>query len=310
MKITIIGPGAMGTLFAGLLGRSKAKHEIWLLDKDAERAKIIESKGIAVEGISNFRQEVKATADADRIGPCHLVMIFTKSYDTRKALSSIKSLLGENANVLTLQNGLGNFQLISEVVGEDRAIGGITSHGATLLDTATIRHAGKGETVIGKPDGRISGDLRQVSAVFNEAGISTKISRDIDGVIWSKLIINAGINALASICCLPNGALLKYEGTKQLLHQAVSEAARVARRKRIKLIYDDPLQKAESVCTATSDNICSMLQDIIHHKRTEIDFINRAIVKQGKSYRVKTPANEMLARRVETMATNYKGSED
>lgn len=306
MKITIAGPGAMGSLFAAALERSKVKHDIWLLDKDPERAKRIGTNGIAIEGISNFKQKVKITSNAREIGPCELIILFTKSYDTDKALSSVKPLLADNTNVLTLQNGLGNLQLISEIVGEDRTVGGVTAHGATLLDTGRVRHAGKGQTLIGKPDGRIFADLRQISSVFNEAGIVTRISKDINSIIWSKLIINAGINALASICRLPNGALLEHEGTKEILRQAVFEATKVAKRKRVKLTYDDPLQKVESVCIATKDNICSMLQDIMHRRRTEIDFINGAIVRQGQSYGIKTPVNEILTQLVKSIESSYK----
>lgn len=296
----------MGSLFAALLERSKARHDIWLLDKDPDRAKKISTSGIAVEGISNFRQKVKITANAGEIGPSELIILFTKSYDTEKALGSIKPLLTDNTDLLTLQNGLGNLQLISELVGDDRAVGGTTAFGSTLLDIGRVRHAGKGETIIGKPSGRIFADLRQISSVFNEAGITTRISKDINGIIWSKLIINCGINGLAAICRLPNGALLEYEGTKEILRQGTLEATKVARRKKVKLIYDDPLQKVESVCAATKDNICSMLQDVLRKKQSEIDFINGAVVRQGKSCGIKTPVNEILTQLVKSIESSYK----
>jgi len=306
MKITIIGPGAMGCLFATLLERSKSKHDIWLLDKRPERAAKINAGNIVIEGATNLKLKVKATADAKVIGPSELVIIFTKSYDTDKALGSVKPLLGDDTNVMSLQNGLGNIQLISEVVGEDRSVGGTTAHGATLVDVGRVRHTGKGETVIGKPTGKIFGDLRQISSILNEVGIAARISRDVTGVIWSKLIINAGINALGAICRMRNGMLLKHEGAKEILRQSVFEATKVARRKKIKILYDDSLQKVESVCTATSENICSMLQDILKEKLTEIDSINGAIVRQGKSYGIKTPVNEMLEYLVKTIEASYK----
>jgi len=306
MKITVIGPGAMGCLFAGLLARSKAKHDVWLLDKYPQRAKKIGAKGLKVEGLSNFNQAIKASADAKAIGISGLVIVFTKSYDTESALTVIKPLLGENTNVLSLQNGLGNIELISEFVGEGQTIGGTTSYGATLLDIGRTRHAGKGETIIGKPTGKIYGDLRQVSALLNEAGIPTRISKDINSVIWSKLIINSSINALSAICGLSNGLLLNHEGAKELLRQAAVEAIKVAKRKKVKLIYEDPLQKVESVCRATSANISSMLQDVMHKKPTEIDSINGAIIRQGKSCGVKTPVNEMLLQLIKTIESSYE----
>ena len=305
MKIAIVGPGAMGCLFAARLGRSKAKPDVWLLDKDARRARKIEKKGICVEGLMNFRWRVRTTVDAGKIGHSELVILFTKSYDTEKALGSIGPLLSPETDVLTLQNGLGNLELIAEMVGQDRALGGATAHGATLLEVGRIRHAGMGETTIGKSGGEVSSDLRRIAREFNAAGIVTRISRDINAVIWSKLVINAGINALAAITRLPNGALLEYRGTKEIMRRAVLEAAQVARKKKVRLKYQDPVRKVESVCRATSNNICSMLQDVIQKKRTEIDFINGAIVRQAKILGIKAPLNELLTDLVEGIEAGY-----
>ena len=118
MKIVIVGPGAMGCLFAGLLARTKSDNDIWLLDKDPERAKRISAKGIIIEGISNFKSSINITADPTAIGACELVIICTKSYDTQAALSAIKSLLKDDTNILSLQNGMGNLQFIAGMVGE------------------------------------------------------------------------------------------------------------------------------------------------------------------------------------------------
>jgi len=306
MKIAIVGPGAMGCLFTALLTRTKLSNDIWLLDKDPERAKRIKAKGISVEGINNFKSSVNITADPKVIGHSDLVIICTKSYDTETALNSIKPLLKDDTNVLSLQNGIGNLQLIIDMAGEERTVCGMTANGATLNGDGKVRQTGKGETIIGKPTGKIFRDLRHISSTFNAAGILTKTSRDVNGIIWSKLIINAGINALAAICRLSNGALLMHEGAKELMRQAVIESTKVAKKKKAKLIFDDPLQKVESVCKNTSANICSMLQDILHRKRTEIDFINGAIVRHAKSSGVKVPVNEMLTQLVKVIESSYK----
>lgn len=306
MNITIVGPGAMGCLFAALLTRADSDNEIWILDKDRARAKKIRTRGIIVEGVENFRSRVNITADPNSVRDTELVIICTKSYDTEAALASVKPFLKDDTNILSLQNGIGNMELIADLVGEDRTICGMITHGATLIEDGRVRQVGKPEAVIGKPIGKISKDLRHLSGVFNRAGIQTKISRDINGVIWSKLVINSGINALALICRLSNGGLLKYEGTKELMRQAVIETAKVACKKKIKLIFDDPLHKAEAVCRNTSSNTCSMLQDIIHKKKTEIDFINGAVVRHAKSSGVKAPVNEMLTQLVGAIESSYK----
>lgn len=304
MKITIVGPGAMGCLFAAFLARTK--EDVWLLDKNPQRANKIKEDGIKIEGLSNFQVKVNATANPEEIGATDLVIICVKSYDTEQAIKTAKSLMGEQTSVLTLQNGIGNIQIIAEAIGQDKVIGGVTNHGATLLDWGNIRHAGKAETIIGRMDGRLTGELRDIAAVLNNCGFETKVSRDINAIIWSKLIINAGINALTALTRLNNGRLIEFEGTKDIMRLAVFEAVKIAKKKRIKLIYDDPLQKVESVCKATAANVSSMLQDVLNKKRTEIDFINGAIVRQGENYNMPTPVNLVLTNLIKTIEASYE----
>ncbi|MFH1199210.1 MAG: 2-dehydropantoate 2-reductase [Candidatus Omnitrophota bacterium] len=300
MKIVIVGPGAMGCLLAAFL--SKSKEEIWLLDKNEERAARINKGDILVEGVSgNWKVKARATVNVKEIGSTDLIIISVKSYDTKEAVAKIKPLIGNDTQVLTLQNGIGNIEVISEIVGADKVIAGVTNLGATLLDAGCVRHAGKGETIIGRIDGAIPVGIRLIREIFNKVGLETKISRDIKSLLWSKLIINVGINALTAITRLPNGKLVEHEGSRRILREAAAEATKVAKRKRIKLIYDDPLAKVEAVCEATSVNISSMLQDILKKKRTEIDFINGVIVRQGQELGIATPVNSLLVDLVKTI---------
>ncbi|MCM8795722.1 MAG: 2-dehydropantoate 2-reductase, partial [Candidatus Omnitrophica bacterium] len=228
-----------------------------------------------------------------------------KAYNTKEAITQAKALVQDNTHVLTLQNGIGNIEIIGEVTGQERVIGGVTNLGATLLGIGHVRHAGRGETIIGRLDGRITPELRTLRGLFNKVGLETKISRDIKGLLWSKLIINVGINALTAITRLNNGRLIEFEGTRKVLREAVTEAIRIAKRKRIKLIYDDPLAKVEAVCEATSGNISSMLQDVLRKKRTEIDFINGVIVRQGQELSIPVPVNTLLVDLVKTIESSY-----
>lgn len=304
MKIVIVGPGAMGCLFAAFL--SKSREEIWLLDKDRQRAIRINQSGLNLEGVSgNWQAHVKATAEAKEIGQADLIIIAVKSYDTKEAILHARLLVGDNTGVLTLQNGIGNIEIIGEAVGADKVIGGVTNEGATLLDIGRIRHAGRGETVIGRIDGKIPVEMRSLREIFNKVGLETRISRDIKGLLWSKLIINVGINALTAITRLNNGRLIEFEGTRKILRDAVTEATKIAKRKRIKLIYDDPLAKVEAVCEATAANVSSMLQDVLRKKRTEIDFINGVIVRQAQELGIPVPVNSILLDLVKTIESSY-----
>jgi len=305
MKIVIVGPGAMGCLFAAFL--SKSKEEVWLLDKNKENAAKINEVGISLEGVSgSWQAKPKATANVQDIGKTDLILICVKSFHTKQAIEQIKPLLQQNTKIMTLQNGIGNFEIIAELAGEDKVIGGITNEGATLIDTGRIHHAGHGETIIGTLDGKVPVEMRSIREVFNKVGLQTKMSRDIKGLAWSKLIINVGINALTAITRLPNGKLTEFEGTKRILRDAVTEATRIAKRKRIKLIYDDPLAKVEAVCESTSANISSMLQDVLRKKRTEIDFINGVIVRLGQELGIAVPTNKLLVDLVKTIESSYK----
>ncbi|MCM8792150.1 MAG: 2-dehydropantoate 2-reductase [Candidatus Omnitrophica bacterium] len=304
MRIVVVGPGAMGCLLSAFL--SKTQQDLWLLDKDKERAVRINQQGIIVEGISGeWQARVKVTADVNDIKNSDLIILAVKSYDTHQVCISIKPLIGEETIVLTLQNGLGNIETIGEIIGQDKVIAGVTNQAATLLAEGHIRHAGVGETIIGRVDSRIPVGLRQIREIFNKAGLPTKISRDIKSLLWSKLIINVGINALSAITRLNNGKLIEFEGTRRILREVVMEAIRIAKRKRIKLIYDDPLAKVEAVCEATATNASSMLQDILRNKRTEIDSINGVVVRLGQELGIPVPVNSVLVDLVKTIEASY-----
>lgn len=305
MKIIIVGPGAIGILFGSLL--AKSGQEVVFFDRNTERIKHIQKEGIALEAKSgHIVQKAIITNNTTELAAADLFIICVKSYDTKQAVQSIKSAVGDSSYVLTLQNGVGNVEVIAEVLGGERTIGGVTSQGANVVGYGKVRHAGTGETVIGKMDGKIPTCLRAIREIFNKAGLQTRISKDIRSLLWSKLIINVGINALTAITQLRNGKLVEFEGTRSVLREAVSEAVKVAKKKRIKLIYDDAIDKTEAVCEATSQNISSMLQDVLKRRKTEIDYINGAIVRQGQSLGIATPVNAALWHLVKTIESSYE----
>ncbi|MDD5120306.1 MAG: 2-dehydropantoate 2-reductase [Candidatus Omnitrophica bacterium] len=307
MKIVIVGAGAMGCLFAAFF--TKSKEDLWLIEKNKENASKLNESGITVEGPNgSWQQKVKVTTACADIGKADLIIICVKSFNTKSAVEQIKPLLTDDTKILTLQNGIGNIEIISENTSEDRVIAGVTNEGSTLISLGKIRHAGHGETVIGSINGKTPVQMRAIREAFNKAGFETKMTRDIKSLIWSKLIINTGINALSAITRLPNGRLTQFEGTRRILRDAVTEATRIAKRKRIKLIFDDPIAKVEAVCEGTSANLSSMLQDVLRKKRTEVDFINGVIVRLGQELGIGVPTNKFLLDLVNTIEQSYKQS--
>lgn len=304
MKIVIVGPGAIGLLFAGLL--SKSKEEVWLLDKDPQRAERLRKDGMKIEGLTSLKiQNPKVTSNPAEVSDADFWIICVKSYDTKSVVKKILPHVKPEGFVVSLQNGLGNVELVSESLGLDRVLVGVTSMGATLMTEGVSRHAGEGETIIGKLNGSMSVELKELREVFQKSRIPVRISKDVVGVLWSKLIINVGINALTALTRFKNGKLIALEGTRKILKEAITEAVKVAKRKRVKLLFDDVLAKTESVCDATAENVSSMLQDVLNRKKTEIDFLNGAIVRQGESLGVKTPVNALLVDLIKSIENGY-----
>jgi 2-dehydropantoate 2-reductase len=140
---------------------------------------------------------------------------------------------------------------------------------------------------------------------LSSAGFETRTVPRINPLIWSKLLVNVGINALTALTRLRNGDLLRLSVTEQTLEEAVAEAIRVARAKGIELVYDDPLGQVKKVCRSTAPNLSSMLQDVLKGKRTEIDFINGTILREAEKLRIPAPVNALLTRLVQALEQSY-----
>ena len=194
---------------------------------------------------------------------------------------------------LTLQNGIGNWEQIAEVVGKEAVIAGSTAQGSTLLAPGLIRHGGNGATYIGEPGGPISERVRRVVELFRQAGLAAEPSDQVERLIWQKLIVNVGINAITALTGIRNGICRRDGEAAGLCKSAVCEAIVVAGSKGFPM-GADMVERVLSVARATARNRSSMGQDVDRKKRTEIDAINGAIVRFGREARIPTPVNETL----------------
>jgi len=302
MDFLIVGPGAMGCLFAARL--KQAGHNVTLLDHIEKRATQINKKGIRAEGILG-EYTVQVPTVTGRISSVpDVAVICVKANETRQASKDVEPMIGPKSFVLTLQNGLGNVEILQEIFGKERTLGGVTAEGATLLGDGHVRHAGHGDTKFGSeiPIGNV---LEEVVSAFNDAGFNAQSADNVSSLIWGKLIINVGINALTAITRLKNGRLPDVEGTMEVMGHAVREAVAVANAKGVDLPYPDPLGRVVEVCRATAENIASMLQDVLKQSLTEVAFINGAIVKEGKTLDIPTPVNHTLACLVQAIQETY-----
>ncbi len=304
MKIAVVGPGAIGCLFAGAL--SRGEHEVWLVDRQHERARLLARRGIWVSGVTGeFNARVRTTASPQDASDVELVLIAVKSYDTRGAGETAQHLVGDGATVLTIQNGLGNVEVLQEILGEDRVVGGVTSQAATLIAPGQVHHAAQGITTIGEPTGEVTERLMEMVEAFSSAGLRAELTTNLTWDLWSKLVVNAGINAVAALAQVRNGGILESQHLRALLSEAVAEASAVAKAKGIKLPRDDMGAYAQELCQRTANNVNSMLQDIHRRRQTEVDAINGAVAREGEAAGVPTPTNRALAALVQGLEDTY-----
>ncbi len=300
MRILIIGAGAMGSLFAAML----APHaDVRLLTSNQDHENAINKHGLQIYGLDGQLRQIKVQLASDTVQDhqsADLVLICTKAGATAKAAQAARRYLTPHGLALTLQNGLGNRETIATQVGEMRTMAGTTAQAATLLAPGQVRHAGSGMTYLGLHKAQKAG-VAQIAALFNRAGIACEQSEHIDRLIWSKLIVNVGINALAAILRVPNGVLANIPECGRLMEAAVAEAVAVAQALALDFALSEQIQKVRQVCAETSANHASMLQDVVRGKTTEVDVINGAIVAKGKEVGVATPVNALLTQIIKAL---------
>jgi len=302
MNFLVVGPGAMGCLFANRL--KNAGHQVIIVDHKPERADFINKSGILIEGAAGEERVRIPVVTGRAPEQTDVALICVKANQTREAAEEISSWLDLRAAVLTLQNGLGNLELLEEIFGKERVLGGVTSEGATLLGPGHAKHAGRGETIIG-PAGPADGPVAKIVSALEDAGFDTHSADEVENLIWGKLLVNVGINALTAITRLKNGRLPDIEGAMTVMRMAVGEAESVAHAKGINLPYPNPFERVLEVCRATAENKASMLQDILEQRITEIQFINGAVVREGKKIGIPTPVNLTLASLVSAIQETY-----
>lgn len=291
MRILVFGAGALGGFLAGALAQ---KHEVVLYGR-GETIQTVRKSGITLTGITKLKNapETASSPVELRDHDFALIILAVKAYDTDAALDVINMIPGL-APVLSLQNGLDNEKKISNVLGSERTLGGVTSHGLTFLKPGHIHHAGLGETIIGEMDGNTSGRIDACAHALKSVGIETSVSTDIRREIWAKGVVNAGINPITALTGLKNGYLLTVPLLSELLEKSCIECVNVARAEGIDFREPEMIEKTRNVARLTSDNRSSMLQDLERGRRTEIDSINRRIVEIGDRHGIHTPVNSTL----------------
>lgn len=293
MRIGIVGAGALGSVLGGLLFEAGA--DVVLIRRKREVVDHVKENGLVLDGPSGERViRPQMVADAGEAGTVDVALVAVKAYDTAAAVDNIRTIIADNGTILTLQNGVGNFEILDEAF-PGKVLLGTTTNGALTLGPGAVRHTGVGQTHFGEPDGSESSRSRAVASLLEgiKAGPVHLVDNAV-GCVWSKLIVNAAINAPATLLRVRNGDLPAQPSGRQLIHEVVTECLSVVNAKGIRLLFDDPEAHVVAVCEATAPNINSMYQDIQAGRRTEIDFINGALTNEGERLGIAVPTNKTL----------------
>lgn len=293
-SVAILGAGALGTLLAYQLKRHTAVT-VWLLARSAHpgSVQLVGADPVPVPVLHpGERSDSHSVALA---APCDLLIVTVKAYDTAEAVCQAAPLTGPATIGLTLQNGLGNAEVLAAHLGADRVLAGATAQGATLLQPGLVRHAGGGETQVAPwaPGGPAVRRAPAIAALLQAAGIATTVQPEAGPLLWRKVTANCAINPLTALLRVTNGELLQIPGAVRILEAAAREAGTVAAAAGIHL-PGDPAAEARAIARATAANRSSMLQDLERGRRTEIAALNGAIVEAGRRFGVPTPVNETL----------------
>lgn len=238
-----------------------------------------------------------------------VVLVCVKAYDTREALEGARPLLaGCEAPVVSLQNGLGNVEAIAEMVGPERAFGGATTHAARRTGTGELVHAATGETVIAPRVRSRQGHAEEVARGLSSHGLATRAEADLEALLWRKVVVSCGINAVTAILGVENGALAGDGDPRELARAAAAEALAVARAEGVEL-EGAAVDLVLEVAARTAGNRSSMLQDLEFGRRTEVDSIQGAVCARGLRRGVETPINWTLARLVRALEAKRRTKE-
>jgi len=287
-RTVIVGTGALACLFASHLSPSTT---ITMLGTWQEGLEAIRKSGVRLISPDGSAESVQvhATSEPAECEGVSKALILVKSWQTERAARQVASFLPRGGIALTLQNGLGNVEILGDVLGYDRIAQGVTTLGATLEAPGCVRAGGEGLTHVAH-----HARIEEWLELFKQAGIMVAVTEKVEELVWGKLTINAGINPLTALLEVPNGELIESNAATALMHAAAQEAANIAAARNIELPFTKPARAVDEVARATAENISSMLQDIRRGAPTEIDAISGAIWKEGERLGVPVPISWTL----------------
>ena len=295
MKIAVVGCGAMGSVYAALLGA--AGHEVWAIDQWREHVEAMRSKGLHLEGASGDRTvPLHATTNAADAGVCDLVIIATKAMHVEQAAQASKSLIGADTAVLSIQNGLGGPDTAARVLGKERVLVGVVGgFGASMRGPGHAHHNGWELVRLGEMSGPVSTRLKKVAEVWESGGFRVKCFDDIDQLIWEKLICNVCFSGTCAVTERTIAEVMGDPDTWEVASGCAKEAYNVAKARGIRVDITDPVQYVRDFGSKIPNARPSMLLDHMAGRMSEIEAINGAIPVAAQPLGVPAPYNTVIS---------------
>lgn len=292
VKVCIVGCGAIGSLFAAHLARHD-DVEVHAYDVSREHTRAINERGLRISGAANFTARLHATSDPSGIPACDFGIVATKSTHTRPAIEQTRHIFGPSSAVCSVQNGVGNEEIIAEHV--KYVIRGTTFPAGHLIEPGHVGFDINGDTWIGpfEPTNTPYEFVEKLSALLNRGGLRVIPLKDARGAQWTKLIFNASTNPVGALTLLHHRAATRLTATGALFNALIAEGEAVAKALGIEL-HGDPRALVEKGASAPGKHNASMLQDVLAKRQTEVDFMNGAIVEWGEKTGVPTPLNRVM----------------
>ncbi len=292
MQWVIIGAGNMGCVYGGNLARIGV--QVAFVDIWKEHIERIAENGLRVEGLTgSFEIRAEAFTDAQRAPSADAVLIAVNAYSTRDAAQAASQVLKPEGFCLTIQNGMGNIEILSEVVGPRRVLAGLSFQSGDIAEPGFVRHTNNGPTYLGELDHSRSARLLRVCDLFERAGLHPVLVEDIIATIWSKFVHNCGINAICAITGLRPGHIRKVPELDQFQTRVLEEALALAKAKGIVLDDSDPVATVKEYCSHKFHRV-SMAQHLARGRRTEIDALNGYVARESETLGLSAPYNTAI----------------
>lgn len=304
MKIAVIGAGAMGSIYGGHLSQ---KNQVYLVDTNAAVVDAINQNGIEMEeggGVNTYHPQ--AMTSTFGVGEADLIILFVKALYSRAALNGNRSLIGDKTYVLTLQNGSGHEDILSEFVPEDHIIIGTTEDNGAVLGLGKIRHGGKGRTNIGMLTEDKDGILPRVKEAFEQCGFDVLIHNNIQQLIWGKLFTNVSLSAVTGILQCRMGYIASDSHAWKMTEQLVREAVAVAGGLGLDFDQEEILSKVKATAEESPGGITSICADLKAGRRTEVDTISGSVVRAAAKCGIPAPTHSFLVEMVHAMEDRDK----